>query len=449
VLTVAVLTAIVNLVVMTVTVQVTGLGRLLFGEGGLTTGVVLEVFFLLLLFAAFFSAVLLAVTSFARSFKEAQAYLIPLVLVALMPGLLSLLPGLQLDGGLVVAPLMNIVLLSRDVLDGTARLGVAVQVVLATVVYAVAAVALAARVFGAEAVLYNEQGSWGDLVRRPSRPRPTASVSAALLCLALMFPAFFVASFTLRELALQSMSANLAAHALVTVFLCGLLPLGSAWLGRVQTASGFRLERAAVGAWGAAVLLGLCLWPLALEVGHLLRASRAGTLTDVQLSEVELQLRLLRTVPMALVLLCQAVLPALFEEFFFRGYLLSALLRAGSPRSAIVGSALFFGAFHLLGRGLVQVESGVNATLLGLVLGWLCWRTGSLVPGMIVHVLHNSLLIGLVYLKPWLIEQGWLRADQDRLPLAWTAGAALVCVVAVVWVVAWSRRQASLAPPDA
>jgi hypothetical protein len=68
---------------------------------------------------------------------------------------------------------------------------------------------------------------------------------------------------------------------------------------------------------------------------------------------------------------------------------------------------------------------------------------------MIVHVLHNSLLIGLVYLKPWLIEQGWLRADQDRLPLAWTAGAALVCVAAVLWVAAWSRRQASLAPPDA
>ena len=67
---------------------------------------------LLVLFAAFFSAVLLAVTSFARSFKEAQAYLIPLMLASIAPGMLSMIPGLKLQGPLVVTPLVNIVLLA-------------------------------------------------------------------------------------------------------------------------------------------------------------------------------------------------------------------------------------------------------------------------------------------------------------------------------------------------
>ena len=58
-------------------------------EGRVTAGRLAEVFGLLLLFAAFFSAVLLAVTSFARSFKEAQAYLIPLMLVSMTPGITS------------------------------------------------------------------------------------------------------------------------------------------------------------------------------------------------------------------------------------------------------------------------------------------------------------------------------------------------------------------------
>ena len=81
---------------MTVTLLATGIGPALFGES-LGVGVLFQVLALLALFAAFFSAVLLALTSFARSFKEAQAYLIPLMLFCLMPGV-----NLMLFGGIWV-----------------------------------------------------------------------------------------------------------------------------------------------------------------------------------------------------------------------------------------------------------------------------------------------------------------------------------------------------------
>src|SRR5699024_2707424 len=155
-------------------------------------GVLALVLALLVLFAAFFSAVLLSLTSFARSFKEAQAYLIPLMLFCLLPGMLALMPGLSLDGPLAVVPLMNVVLLTRGLFSGQASLGVGVVVVLSTLVYAVAAVALAARVFGAEAVLSSEQSGWADVFRRPVRTSDRLGASAALLCLALMFPAYFL-----------------------------------------------------------------------------------------------------------------------------------------------------------------------------------------------------------------------------------------------------------------
>ena len=71
-----------------------------------------------MLFATFFSAVLLLVTSFARSFKEAQAYVVPLMVVCLAPGFMSVMPGLELGPLLSVVPLANIVLLARDVLEG-------------------------------------------------------------------------------------------------------------------------------------------------------------------------------------------------------------------------------------------------------------------------------------------------------------------------------------------
>ncbi len=110
VLTVAVLTALVNLVAMTITAQSTGLAASLFG-GGMSLGVVVKVLLLLVLFAAFFSAILLALTSYARSFKEAQAYIIPLMLLCLVPGVLCLMPSLEFTAWMAVTPLVNIVML--------------------------------------------------------------------------------------------------------------------------------------------------------------------------------------------------------------------------------------------------------------------------------------------------------------------------------------------------
>jgi ABC-2 type transport system permease protein/sodium transport system permease protein len=170
VVVVAVLTALVNLVAMTLTVRLSGIGPKLFGDTGLTPGTVAAVFGLLLLFAAFFAAVLLILTSFARSFKEAQAYLIPLMLVALVPGMLGL-TGLPLSAPLAVLPLINIVLLARDLFEHSADAGLAALVVGSTLVYALAAIFVAGRIFGAEAVLYGEGGGWPALFRR-RKPAP-------------------------------------------------------------------------------------------------------------------------------------------------------------------------------------------------------------------------------------------------------------------------------------
>ncbi len=169
VLTVAVLTALVNLTAMTISILLSGQTEKVFGAGGLSVLTLLEVFALVLLFAAFFSAVLLVLTSFARSFKEAQAYLIPLMLLSLAPGVAGLMPGLVLAGPLAVVPLLNIVLLARDLLLGVAHPVSACVVVASTAAYAAAALYLAARLFGAEAVLYTEAASWGGLFRRRDR----------------------------------------------------------------------------------------------------------------------------------------------------------------------------------------------------------------------------------------------------------------------------------------
>ena len=78
----------------------------------------------------------------------------------------------------------------------------------------------------------------------------------------------------------------------------------------------------------------------------------------------------------------------LLEEVLFRGAIQGALMRYfGRPWPAIIVAALVFGIFHL---NPVQV---VYATLLGVVLGWIYYRTGSLLSVIVGHVLNNSLAV--------------------------------------------------------
>ncbi|MFO0807440.1 MAG: ABC transporter permease subunit/CPBP intramembrane protease [Gemmataceae bacterium] len=387
VVAVSVLTGLVNLGMMALTLWLSGLGPALFGPGGLTIGTALSVLGLLVLFSALFSALLLALTSFARSFKEAQAYLIPLMLVALTPGLLALAPGLKMTTGKAVVPLLNVVLLARDVFDGQATLGLAAAVVASTLLYATAAVAIAARVFGAEAVLYGDGGQWSDLVRRPSHPRPAASASGALLTLALTFPLQFVLQSALLPLARDNRAIGLALSSVVGIVLFVGLPLLAAWIGRIELTSGLALR----GAWWltfpAGIVLGLALAPVSSELMQLQKLIGFTSLPD-RVGEL---LGEGKAVPFALLLIV-ALTPAIVEEVFFRGFLFTALSTTTSGRSAVLATAALFALFHIGVGDLLAIERFLPTFLVGLVLGWIRLRSGSIWPAVVTHACHNAAL---------------------------------------------------------
>jgi sodium transport system permease protein len=444
VLTVALLTATVNLAAMTATILLGGLGQELFGAAGLTPTIVLQVLGLLMLFATFFSAVLLTLTSFARSFKEAQAYLIPLMMVSIAPGLLSLAPDLKLSGMLAIAPLVNIVLLARDLLQGTAEAGVTTVVVISTLLYAVAAIGMAARFFAAEAVLYSTESGWSDLFQRPAGPRDVPNPANALFCLAAAFPAFFVALNLILRIATWPIAVRLAAASLATSLIFAGLPLAAALIRRVRLVSGFRiglrgnLGRLAVAVPGA-VVLGLSLWVFAHEAVVTQMQFGLLELTSVQRQQATELAAQLRTLPVAWVVFCLAVTPAVCEELFFRGYLFSGLSAKMRPWATIWISALLFGLFHVVTPGGIAFVRFVPSTFLGLVLGWLAWRSASVLPGIVLHACHNGLLVLLSIYQPQLEAAGWGVAEASHLPVAWllAAAGAVAITGGAIW--AWCR----------
>ena len=81
-----------------------------------------------------------------------------------------------------------------------------------------------------------------------------------------------------------------------------------------------------------------------------------------------------------------SVLAPLLEEVMFRGAIQGYMMRRmRSPWAAIIAAALVFGIFHM---NPVQV---VYATLLGVVFGWIYYRTGSLMSVIVGHVLNNTI----------------------------------------------------------
>lgn len=415
VLVVALLTAVANLVAMTATAYITGLESLLFGKGGLTWTLILHVFGVLAVFAGFFSSMLLAVTSFARSFKEAQAYLIPVMLVSIAPGILALMPGLRMTVGMSLVPLANMVLLTRDLFEGQLETVPAVAALISTVIYTAVGLVLAAQIFGTDAVLYGSSGSWSDLWRRPLEARTSPTLTQVFGCLAVVLPAFLILGRLLARWVETSMSVWVVGQLALTASLFVGLPALWSWWHRIPLAAAFQWRSTPALGWICAALAGLSLWPFAYE--SLVFALPSEQLQELaeKFSGVEARLA---AIPFPLRLLVFAVMPAVTEELFFRGYLLQGLVRGWGRWPAILLGGAIFGLFHVFTQGL-SFERFLPSTILGVCLGWVCLRTGSVGPGMLLHVLHNGLLLALSEYSDELKSAGIGVQEQSHLPAAW------------------------------
>ncbi len=458
---VAMLTALVNLAGMMITIWVFRLDTVFFGEQGLTWLTIAQILGLLALFAAFFASVLLVITSFARSFKEGQAYLIPVMLVALAPSLMSLKPDLQLTGIWAITPLVNIVLLSRDVLQGNAVWSTALVTIVATIFYGALAITVAARFFGTANVLYGDSQGIGTLFKRPKEWRPSASASLAMLCLALLFPASFIWQGVLaRSVAEQETTETtlaeedvvtdlapaldvkqqsmLAAAGIFVVFFC--VPYAMSRFHRVRFFSGFRVRATSLVCFAAAVMLGIGLGPLLLQWIELTQFAGEESRSSL-VEQAEIQVAKLKTLPIWWVLLCFAVVPAVFEELFFRGMLFQALRGALSPWKTILATAVMFGVFHLITTSGLGISRLVPTTLMGIVLGWVCYRSGSVLPGMILHAIHNAAALSLAYYRDDMIAQGWITADQTQVPPAVLIAGAILTVIGIAILIVRTKKD--------
>lgn len=91
------------------------------------------------------------------------------------------------------------------------------------------------------------------------------------------------------------------------------------------------------------------------------------------------------------------ILAPIAEEVVFRGAILRRLLSMFDKKHhwiPIILSAVIFGAVHL------NIPQFVHATVIGLILGWMYYRTDSIIPGVVFHWINNSVVFLLYALMP-------------------------------------------------
>ncbi|GIW98874.1 MAG: sodium extrusion protein NatB [Pirellulaceae bacterium] len=456
VVSVALLTALANLAAMTLTLWVSGIGEMIFGQQVLTPGIVGTVLVLLILFTMFFAALLLAITSFAKSFKEAQAYLIPVTLLALTPGVMSLLPGIRFTPLLATVPLVNIVLLAREILTGEAQWNAALLAVICTCVYAIAALAVASRLFGSKAAYSGSQGSWSDLWVRPTKRRDLPTVDQMAMTMAVMFPLYFVASSLLPHFA-HDVVPRLLYSAAISYLLFFALPAAVCWYRRIDLSKTFLLRLGDPRHWfpwcAAIVLLAASMWIAAHELMVIADRWNLAPIPQGHMEQAAELSEQLMTLPLFLTLVTIALTPAVCEEWLFRGFVMSAL--RPRPWMAIVIAALAFGLMHVLTSNVLAIERFLPTTFIGLILGYVAWKTNALWTSTLLHMLHNGLLLMAAKYRETLSEWGLLAGANEHFPVSWLIASATGLIVGVLLIhrscqphsSEHSERNAIVSPP--
>jgi sodium transport system permease protein len=391
--------------------------------------------------ASLFSALALAVAALARSTKEGQYYLMPLLLLMLPFVMIPMLPGIELSLGTSLMPVTGMVLLSRALVEGQYLEAIRYLPIVAivTITCCLLAIRWAVRQFESESVMFRENERWNlrTWIASIWRERDfTASVMEAMLCGAIILVARFFASLATTEGITDwtGLSKSLLISQIALILTPTLL---MALILTKSLRTSLRLQLPRLQDLLICIVLAVTFHPLATWFSK--SVNYVYPLSPAMIEALSGVGDAISTAPLLTVLLMMALLPACCEEIAFRGFIFGGLLRQNGVLRAILVSAVFFGLTH----GLLQ--QSIAATFMGLLLGWVAWRTGGIVCTIVMHTIHNSLSLILARTATSETSPAWLDmfVQFDEQGFTYQAGWTTISILLAVACL-WMLYQRSL-----
>ena len=328
----------------------------------------------ILLFSLFISAVVMCVCLFANSFKEANNYITPLTLVVMLPCMLTMVPSITLSPQNVAIPVLNIALLIKDALLGNANIMLGTLVLVLNAIYGFLAIYFLSRIFKSESLLFKESSSSMFEFRENIEKREVPLIADALLVyLVGMFLLIYVGGYSQLKLGFNGLIVNQA--------IIGISCIGACFYLKTDWKKTFHITRPKwlnyVG--GAVLAIGIFI------VNIVISTVLVNNVNEVSETAKALEALFTNTTPfMGYVVIC--ILPAIFEELFFRGFVFSALLKKVKPWIAILLCGILFGAFHM------NLGQMVSASIMGTVFAYVTYKSKSIFPAMLMHFINNAVV---------------------------------------------------------
>lgn len=111
---------------------------------------VLLLLLILLPLSIFFAGFLLSLSIYSRSFKEAQSMITPLIILIILPAMLGMLPGVKLNFVTAMVPILNVSLVTKDIVSGTLNALYYIEALISLLILAAITMAFSIYWFGKE-----------------------------------------------------------------------------------------------------------------------------------------------------------------------------------------------------------------------------------------------------------------------------------------------------------
>ena len=117
------------------------------------------------------------------------------------------------------------------------------------------------------------------------------------------------------------------------------------------------------------------------------------------------------------------------EEILFRGIILDGYLKNYKPWQGIIVSAFLFALLH------GNLAQGIGAFGMGILFGWVYWKTNSIIPSVLLHFINNAVaFIGIFTTPEEEISKSIRQSMGNDIAFSVLYGLSIVMVVSSVWI---------------
>lgn len=324
--------------------------------------------------ALLITAICMCFCVFAKSNKEANNYMTPVMLIIMFASMVGMIPSVELNYQTALIPLVNVSLLMKQLLAqhfDFAVIGVTIAVNFA---YSIIIIWILAKMYDSENVLFQDGFQSIRLFQKRSEFEKGTVPAVGDLVMSIVVILLLVL-YVGSAVSVRSTFAG----TIVNQVIIFAVPVLVTWYMKSNQKELFSFKKPKKGTIPGSIFLYLGTYCLEMAIAGILIKAFPSSAENVSMSFEQLAKQ-----PVILMLIVMALMPAIGEEICFRGFLYGGLKNKYGVKWAVVLSAIVFGAFHM---SLVKL---LPTAMLGACLAYIVSVSGSIYIGMVLHFVNNA-----------------------------------------------------------